>query len=102
MPNGIWKFQSGKTLQSVKVSGHASTNSVMVARHLTLNGLGVSLLPTYCIAGDLKTGGLKQILKPYTLPPQTIRVLYPHSKMQPKKVRLFIDFLKARFKKAAW
>jgi hypothetical protein len=29
-------------------------------------------------------------------------VLYPHSKMQPKKVRLFIDFLKARFKKAAW
>lgn len=102
LPNGIWKFQSGKTLQSVKVSGHASTNSVMVARHLTLNGLGVSLLPTYCIANDLKTGGLKRILKPYTLPAQTIRVLYPHSKMQPKKVRLFIDFLKARFKKAAW
>jgi len=36
------------------------------------------------------------------LPSQTIRALYPHSRLQPKKVKLFVDFLRQRFRANEW
>ena len=78
--------------------GHASTNSVIVGRDLALSGIGVTLLPVYCVADDLKSGALKEVLSGFSLPTQTIRALYAHSSVQPLKVQLFVSFLQRRFR----
>ncbi len=98
LPKGHWEFKGdGQTIQ-VNVMGHASTNSVIVGRDLALSGIGVTLLPVYCVADDLKSGALKEVLSGFSLPTQTIRALYAHSSVQPLKVQLFVSFLQRRFR----
>jgi DNA-binding transcriptional LysR family regulator len=98
MADGIWKFRDVRSVCSVKINGSATTNSVIVSRQMVLNDLAVALLPSYCISDDIKAGKLRHILKNYTLPSQTIRALYPPGGLMPAKTKLFIGFLKERFK----
>ena len=98
MADGVWKFRDARTVRSVKIDGSATTNSVIVSRQIVLNDLAIALLPSYCISDDIKSGELRQILKDYTLPSQTIRALYPPSGLMPVKTKLFVGFLKERFK----
>lgn len=93
-----WEFAKGLEMQNVKIKGQASTNSVIIARDLAISGLGVSLVPTYCITDELKAGALVQVLSSWKLPSQTIRALYPHSRLQATKVKVFIDFMQKRFR----
>jgi DNA-binding transcriptional LysR family regulator len=98
MGDGIWKFRDARSTHNVKIDGPATTNSVIVSRQMVLNDLGIALLPSYCISEDIKSGALRQILKNYTLPSQTIRALYPPGGFMPAKTKLFIGFLKERLK----
>lgn len=98
MSDGNWKFRDARIVRSVKINGSATTNSVIVSRQMALSDLGIALLPSYCISDDVKTGKLRHILKGYTLPSQTIRALYPPGSFMPAKTKLFIGFLKERFK----
>lgn len=95
-----WEFSKGAEKVSVKIKGQVSTNSVIIARDLALSGLGVALVPTYCIANELSSGRLRQVLQDWRLPGQTIRALYPHSHLQARKVKVFVDFMRNRFKAA--
>ncbi|MGA8992498.1 MAG: LysR family transcriptional regulator, partial [Rhodoplanes sp.] len=62
-----------------------------VLREAACKGLGIALLPTV-IAGDaIKAGRLVVVLDAYSPPPLPIHAL-----------RLFIDFLAARFADAPW
>jgi DNA-binding transcriptional LysR family regulator len=98
MGDGVWKFRDARGGRNIKIDGPATTNSVIVSRQIALNGLAIALLPGYCVSDDIKSGKLRQILKNYTLPSQTIRALYPPSGLMPAKTKLFIGFLKERFK----
>ncbi len=98
MGDGVWKFRDARSIRSVKINGSATTNSVIVSRQMVLNDLAIALLPSYCVSDDLKAGSLRQILKNYTLQSQTIRALYPPGGLMPAKTKLFIGFLKERFK----
>lgn len=98
MADGIWKFRDARNTRSVKIDGSATTNSVIVSRQIVLNDLAIALLPSYCVNDDLRDGRLRQILKDYSLPSQTVRALYPPSGLMPAKTKLFIGFLKERFK----
>ena len=95
-----WDFSRGGEKVSVKIKGHVSTNSVIIARDLALAGLGIAVIPTYCIGDELSKGRLRQVLPAWRLPGQTIRALYPHSRLQAKKVKVFVDFMRDRFKSA--
>jgi DNA-binding transcriptional LysR family regulator len=98
MADGIWKFRDARSTHSVKIDGMAATNSVIVSRQIALNDLAIALLPTYCVSDDIKSGALRHVLRTYTLPSQTIRALYPPGGFMPAKTKLFIGFLKERFK----
>ncbi len=93
-----WGFTKGSEKHVVKIRSQASTNSVIIARDLAISGLGVTLIPTYCIRDELKTGALAQVLPLWKLPSQTIRALYPHSRLQATKVKVFLDFMQKRFR----
>lgn len=93
-----WDFAKGTEKQIVKIKSQASTNSVIIARDLAISGLGVTLIPSYCLNDELKTGSLAQVLSHWKLPAQKIRALYPHTRLQATKVKVFLDFMQKRFK----
>lgn len=103
MPSSaVWKFQGPTRAASVKVTGPLTANSVMALRAAALDGLGVALLPTYCIGRDLADKSLVELLPRYRGPEEQISVLFPHRKFLPAKSRLFIDFLADRFREPPW
>jgi DNA-binding transcriptional LysR family regulator len=72
-------------------------NNAEVLRDAAIKGRGVALLPTF-IAGDaLRAGALRSVLNTYKAPPLTLYAIYPPTRHLAVKVRLFIDFLVARF-----
>jgi DNA-binding transcriptional LysR family regulator len=72
-------------------------NNAEVLRDAAVSGRGIALLPTF-IAGDaLRAGALRSVLAAYKAPPLTLYAIYPPTRHLAVKVRLFIDFLVARF-----
>jgi DNA-binding transcriptional LysR family regulator len=72
-------------------------NNAEVLRDAAVSGRGIALLPTF-IAGDaLRAGALRSVLPAYKAPRLTLYAIYPPTRHLAVKVRLFIDFLVARF-----
>jgi DNA-binding transcriptional LysR family regulator len=100
--SAVWRFQGPRRTETVKVSGPVTVNSVTALRSAALNGLGLALLPTYCIGRDLADKSLVEVLPSHTGPEEQISVLYPHRRFLPAKSRLFIDFMADSFRRPPW
>ncbi len=100
--DGVWRFEHAAGENQVKVVGAMVANSAMVLRQITRNGMGIALLPTYCIGPDLARGVLRRTLAEFTGQQEPIYVLFPHRHLVAAKVRLFIDFLAARISASPW
>jgi DNA-binding transcriptional LysR family regulator len=100
--SAVWRFEGPRRSESVKVSGPVTVNSVMALRSAALDGLGLALLPTYCIGKDLADKSLVEVLPSYQGPEEQISVLYPHRRFLPAKSRLFIDFMADSFRQPPW
>jgi DNA-binding transcriptional LysR family regulator len=98
----LWRFQEGRKSTAVKVQGSFAANSVIALQHAARVGIGITALPTYCIAEDLASGALTQLLPSYTMPDRPLYVVYPYGTLPTKKVRLFVEFLADWFKQPPW
>jgi DNA-binding transcriptional LysR family regulator len=94
-----WSFSLGGKRAAVPVTGPFSTNSGMVLRSAALAGLGLSILPRFMVADVLATGALQEVLEDVRWPELGIYALTPARRQAPAKVRAFIDFLSAHFRK---
>jgi len=90
----IWRFEGPKGGVSVKVVGGFFSNSALALRKAALAGLGISLLPRYCVADDLAAGTLVTLLPRYRIATRPLLAVYPRAAAIPQKVELFVDFLK--------
>ncbi|MDD1015112.1 LysR family transcriptional regulator [Pseudomonas rubra] len=70
-------------------------DNASILRAFALQGAGVALLPDWLVADDLASGQLLDALPGYRFAPQTVYALYPSSRHVPRKVRAWIDFIKA-------
>lgn len=84
---------------SVPVRGNIEVNSPEVARRAALAGLGMALLPEFSIERELEDGSLISLLEDRIPSGGGIYAVYPHRRHVPGKVRVFVDFLTAWFKK---
>ena len=100
--DGRWIFNGPHGPLSVQVSGPVSPSNAITMRYMVLDGAGVALLPTFAVADDLRNGHLVRILEEYAIPDLPICALYPHAKEQPRKVRLFIDYISKQLHQAPW
>lgn len=82
------------TRQPALVADNAS-----VIRAFSLAGAGVALLPQWLVRDDLASGRLVDALPGYQFPTQSVYALYPATRHLPRKVRLWIDFLKAHMQR---
>jgi DNA-binding transcriptional LysR family regulator len=92
-PRHKWQFRTESGLKIITVSGRVQSNAAHSIRISALNGLGLVMLPTYIVGGDIEKGALKVVLDNYILPPLDIHAVYPHRRYLSAKVRAFLDFL---------
>lgn len=88
-----WKFEQEGISTSVHVSGTLESNSIFLVRDATLSGLGIGILPTYCLENELETGELVTVLPSYHVEPQAIHVVFPYNRYLPYRIRAFIEYL---------
>ena len=95
-----WPFIGDNTdIISVSVSGPIEVNSPMAARAAALAGLGFTILPDFIASRDIEQGRLIPVLNDRILTGGGIFAVYPHRRYLPAKVRVFVDYLAAWFKK---
>lgn len=94
-----WTFSDKTTEQTVNVSGKVNTNMVSVMISMTLQHMGITLLPTQLIRDQLASGALVAILPQYSIrytyiDVNEVFVLYSNRKHLPPKIKAFIDFFR--------
>jgi DNA-binding transcriptional LysR family regulator len=72
-------------------------NNAEVLRDAAIKDRGIALLPTFIAGAALRDGRLVSFLSTYKAPPLTLYAIYAPTRHLAVKVRLFIDFLVARF-----
>ncbi|QPM90542.1 LysR family transcriptional regulator [Pseudooceanicola algae] len=91
-----WKVQESDGTW-VRVTGRSRLrlDSGEALREAALSGLGVALLPTSVVHGDLDAGQLRRVLPDHDAGSVEIVALYPHKRLLDGKVRHFVDMLAA-------
>jgi len=92
-----WKLTGDGRDHWVPIRVTLCANNGDVLREAAVKDLGVTLLPTFIVADDLRAGRLVPVLERYTPPAIGVYALYPPSRYLSAKVRVFVDFLAARF-----
>jgi len=77
----------------IKVNSNLGINNGELVREMALAGIGITLLPDFFVASDIRQGRLVTILKDKVNRQSTISVIYPQSRYLSGSVRVFIDFL---------
>jgi DNA-binding transcriptional LysR family regulator len=94
----LWRFRDrGGAERAVKIGGRVHANNGRLLTALAVDGLGVLLEPDFIVAPEIRAGRLVRLLPDYTPPSSDIYAAYPSRRHLSAKVRVFVDFLAARF-----
>lgn len=96
----IWRF-SGRSDETVRVSGSVRANNSEVLREAAIGGMGLIMMPSWLVGADIEAGRLHVVL-PEWEPSMSgaggaIYAVYQPNRRSSKKVRAFVDFLIERF-----
>jgi DNA-binding transcriptional LysR family regulator len=92
-----WKFKYGREFCNIEVKSRVAVNSSDAVRMLTLDGLGIALLPTFSVKNDIANGTLVSLLPKYKALGNLgshVYALHAPGRFIPPKVRSFIQFLR--------
>lgn len=95
-PSREWFFNTATGRRAVEVHGTLLANNAEGLRQAALGGLGMALLPTFLVGGDLSAGLLRPVLSEYVSADTAIYAVYPQHRHQSPKVRAFVDFMSER------
>ncbi len=100
----VWPLhkEREKTPSRVRVRGPLSSNSGELVRDWCVEGRGIMLRSLWDIAPQLASGELVRVLPAYAMPDADIHWLAPFRPDSPRRIRLLVDFLFARFQDAPW
>lgn len=84
----------------VEIQGPLSVNSSLALVGAASAGAGIALVPRVVARGALTSKQLEPVLPNWSAEPQALFALYPRHHQISQRVRLFIDFLAARFNQA--
>ncbi len=93
-----WEFETEGGIERIAVNGNVGGNVSETLYQLCLAGVGIMRLAEFLVGPDVKAGRLVPLLTRYrqpTSPP--IWAVYPERRHLSPKVRVFVDFLVAKF-----
>ncbi|MEM8545392.1 MAG: LysR family transcriptional regulator [Cyanobacteria bacterium P01_H01_bin.119] len=82
---------------AVNIKGVLCSNNGEALRDAAVRGLGITLLPTFIVGGDLRAATLQTVLSDYQPVEIAVYVVYPVNRHLSTKVQLMTDFLRDRF-----
>jgi DNA-binding transcriptional LysR family regulator len=90
-----WRFNAPNGEIDVPISGRLNANSVVFLRNSAVNGLGITMIPSWIIQDELEQRHLVPILDDFSLVPNStpIHAIFSHRRHLAPKVRVFVDFL---------
>ena len=87
----------GKTL--IRLAPLIRSDDTTFSYHAVRSGAGIGFLPSWLVDEDLRRGTLLRVLPQYTQAPQELYATYISRQYLTPKVRSFIDFMAAHFRK---
>ncbi len=97
-----WHFVGPRGAESVEASGNFRANNGDALQAAARAGVGLVQMPTFIGGGDLASGALETVLERYEDRTTSIWAVYPTTRHLSPKVRVFLDFLAARFERPDW
>jgi DNA-binding transcriptional LysR family regulator len=101
MPSGTlykWEFEeNGREFEVAPAPSLIVNDSALMVRS-AVNGIGLAQVLTETVQRELADGRLVRVLKKYCAPFRGFYLYYPSRAQLPLKLKVFIDFLRARFK----
>ncbi len=93
-----WLIEGPDGDELFTIGGNLRVNNADALRSSVIAGLGIAPLPDYVAGRDIAEGRLVRLLPEYKTPSLDVHAVYPHNRHLSTKVRVFIDFLAARFR----
>ncbi|TAH09759.1 MAG: LysR family transcriptional regulator [Curvibacter sp.] len=81
----------------LKPAGPLDCSDGQVLHDWCLAGMGIAWRSTWEVEAEIAAGQLVAVLEDYAAPPNGIYAVFPQRKHLPLRVRLWIDFIKARY-----
>lgn len=99
--NNIRFTAADGSLISVAVKGPIEVNSPQASLRAARAGLGIAIVPDFIALPFIQSGELVTLLDDFITKDRGIYAVYPHRRYLPAKVRSFVDFLAAWFRRQA-
>jgi DNA-binding transcriptional LysR family regulator len=96
-----WLFKGDQDDYTLKVQGNFTTNNAAALRKAALFNLGLIYVPKVLVAADLQAGTLIEVLHQQVAKSLGIYAIYPYTKLQPLKVKLFIEHIYQFYQRGA-
>lgn len=93
-----WDFRVDGRAQQYRIAPRLVTNNGDAILTMAEQGGGIAQIPTFIAGDSIRAGRLKPILRDFAAAPIGVYALYPNARNLPLKVRVFIDFLRKRFR----
>lgn len=90
---GVLDFVSGPRRITVETSGRFRVNSSLALRDCLLAGVALGSAPAWLVQDLVDAGNLMRVLPEWTLPPQSLHLVYPSRRYLPLRTRSFLDFI---------
>jgi DNA-binding transcriptional LysR family regulator len=98
-----WRFSGPEGDQSVPISGNLESNSANALRLAAVQGQGVTMMPSFLVVDEIKSGRLVPILTEFMRTEHPINAVYPHRHQLSAKVRSFLDLMTKHYREnPAW
>ena len=94
LPN-VWSFTRDGAESSVAVHGRVRVSAAEGLRAAVLADLGLTIASDWMFGPELASGGVRRILKNWTLPPLDLWAVFPAGRMASAKARQFASFVEA-------
>lgn len=92
-----WHLVGPEGESAIEVPKAMCVNNGEVLKAAALAGGGITLLPTFVCGPELRSGTLARVLPEHEARPIALHALWPASRLQPARLRTFVDFLVERF-----
>lgn len=96
-----WRLKGPEREAVVEVAGSLVANHAAMLVEAACQGLGLVFCPVFLTAASLRAGRLVRVLPEWRFP-LTVSAVFPNARHVPAKVRIFVDFLVAHFRRAPW
>jgi DNA-binding transcriptional LysR family regulator len=98
LPNGVLEFEHGAERVSVATAGPYRVNSSLSLRQCFLEGVGIGSAPAWLVQDLIDSGRLIPLLPAWTLPSQSLHLVYPTRRYLPFRTRTFLRFMAERIR----